>query len=160
MTRTRWRECLVWTWLWRMLCHCWPGTHFNPDWVHSYLKLDWLPVCSNIVLSVYWSISEACCARRRCQLRAGTNDYTQQYLWETITCPWYWYLILVHILDIHLAGDHCLNFMLCEEGFDFLLVLIHKTLWCNRVKRQRKLCRHRSSSDALLLSVTVYPSLI
>ena len=59
----------------------------------------------NIINSTmqYHSMTEECCARSMYHSRTWTSNYIPQILWDVITCPCPWYLLLVQHSSIYCA---------------------------------------------------------
>ena len=68
------------------------------------------------------------------ELRAWTSNYIPQYLWDVITCPCPWYLLLAeHSSFVHWAIDLCVTWCIGNTGGDKLwFIVAHTWLEYNR----------------------------
>ena len=74
----------------------------------------WSEAGTIIVTGPYWGLE---CQKQ--VSRTGTSNYIPQYLWDVITCPCPWYLLLAHKSSIR---TWCCNYRNCKNRHRFAMI--------------------------------------
>ena len=64
-------------------------------------------------------------------IKGGTSNHIPQYMWDVITCPCHWYLLLARNPHIYLPGAACFVFR-AETRFEWRLPRGQLVCWWER----------------------------